>query len=149
LTVAFLRACQRPRHSGRACHRYPHHGDPINSNNGFFYLHGDHLGSTSLLTYGNGHAQAGDKVNGTEVRYLPFGGRRLTPTTELTERDFTGQKENLELGLLYYNARYYVPGIGRFLTADTIVPNAGNPQAYNRYSYVYNVSSQYFGANEA
>ena len=35
-------------------------------------------------------------------------------------------------------ARYFVPGIGRFLSADTIVPNPLNPQALNRYSYVYN-----------
>lgn len=44
----------------------------------------------------------------------------------------------MELGLLYYQARFYVPGVGRFLSADTIVPNPGNPQAYNRYSYVEN-----------
>lgn len=44
----------------------------------------------------------------------------------------------MELGLLYYGARFYVPGVGRFLSADTIVPNPGNPQAYNRYSYVEN-----------
>jgi hypothetical protein len=28
------------------------------------------------------------------------------------------------------------PKLGSFLSADTIVPGAGNPQAYNRYSYV-------------
>jgi len=44
----------------------------------------------------------------------------------------------MELGLLYYNARYYVPGLGRFASADTIVPNPTNPQSYNRYSYGYN-----------
>ena len=39
---------------------------------------------------------------------------------------------------MYYNARYYVPGIGRFASADTIVPDTADPQAYNRYSYVRN-----------
>jgi hypothetical protein len=34
-----------------------------------------------------------------------------------------------------YNARYYDPGLGRFVSADTVVPKAGNPQALNRYSY--------------
>ncbi len=33
------------------------------------------------------------------------------------------------------NARFYSPTIGRFLTADTIVPDAANPQAHNRYTY--------------
>jgi RHS repeat-associated protein len=44
----------------------------------------------------------------------------------------------MELGLLYYGARFYVPGLGRFASADTIVPNPANPQSYNRYSYVGN-----------
>ncbi|MDV7390838.1 RHS repeat-associated core domain-containing protein [Arthrospira platensis SPKY1] len=69
-----------------------------------------------------------------------FGGYRpgSTPTQTITDRDFTGQKENMELGLLYYNARFYVPGIGRFASADTLVPDPTNPQSYNRYSYVEN-----------
>ena len=32
-------------------------------------------------------------------------------------------------------ARYYDPSLNRFVSADTIVPGAGNPQALNRYSY--------------
>ncbi len=65
------------------------------------------------------------------------------PSQGITERDFTGQKENMELGLMYYNARYYVPGIGRFASADTIVPNPTNPQAFNRYSYTLNSPLKY------
>jgi hypothetical protein len=42
------------------------------------------------------------------------------------------------LGLIYMNARFYVPGIGRFASADTIVPDGKDPQAYNRYTYVSN-----------
>jgi hypothetical protein len=37
--------------------------------------------------------------------------------------------------LLYYNARFYAPTLGRFISADTIIPNPANPQSYNRYSY--------------
>jgi RHS repeat-associated protein len=48
-------------------------------------------------------------------------------------------KEESALGGIYdFNARMYDPAIGRFLSADTIVPGAGNPQAFNRYSYVLN-----------
>lgn len=36
------------------------------------------------------------------------------------------------------NARYYVGAIGRFASADTIVPNPVNPQGWNRYSYAFN-----------
>jgi len=35
-----------------------------------------------------------------------------------------------------YVARSYSPALGRFISADTIVPRAGNPQALNRYMYV-------------
>ena len=44
----------------------------------------------------------------------------------------------MELGLLYYNARFYAPGLGRFLSADSIVPDPTNPQSLNRYSYTRN-----------
>jgi RHS repeat-associated protein len=46
-------------------------------------------------------------------------------------------------GLYYYNARYYDPGIGRFISADTIVPNPANPQSLNRYSYCLNNPLKY------
>ena len=42
------------------------------------------------------------------------------------------------LGLVYMNARYYLPEVGRFISADTIVPDPKNPQSYNRYSYALN-----------
>ena len=40
-------------------------------------------------------------------------------------------------------ARYYLPGVGRFASADTIVPDPGNPQDLNRYAYVRNSPLQY------
>jgi RHS repeat-associated protein len=49
----------------------------------------------------------------------------------------TGQRRD-ETGLLYDNARYYDPALGRFLSADTVVPDPQNPQALNRYAYALN-----------
>jgi len=46
-------------------------------------------------------------------------------------------------GLYYYNARYYDPTIGRFISADTIVPNPTHAQALNRYSYCLNNPLRY------
>ena len=31
-----------------------------------------------------------------------------------------------------------MPGIGRFASADSLVPSPADPQSFNRYSYVYN-----------
>jgi len=42
-----------------------------------------------------------------------------------------------------YGARFYDPALGRFISADTVVPNPGNPQALNRYSYCYNNPLRY------
>ena len=49
---------------------------------------------------------------------------------------YTGQRIETGTGLYDYGARWYDPAIGRFLAADSIVPNAGDSQALNRYMYV-------------
>lgn len=49
-----------------------------------------------------------------------------------------GQTHDVSTGLMHYGARYYDPQIGRFISADTIVPDPSNPQDLNRYSYVGN-----------
>ena len=49
-------------------------------------------------------------------------------------RTFTGQKSDAR-GLMYYNARYYDPALGTFISPDTIVPNPNLAIDYNRYTY--------------
>ena len=71
-------------------------------------------------------------------RYYPYGGVRWSSGTLPTEYGFTGQRWEAGLGLYYYRARWYYPALGRFISADTIVPNPGNPQDLNRYAYAAN-----------
>jgi hypothetical protein len=40
-------------------------------------------------------------------------------------------------------ARWYDPALGRFISPDSIVPQPGNPQSLNRYSYVLNNPLKY------
>ena len=109
--------------------------DPAGDNDGLFFIYSDHLGSASVLR----KSDQNDPFPGSLTRYLPFGSYRGTaPTQTITDRGYTGHKHNDDLGLIYMNARYYVGSIGRFASADTIVPNPTNPQSYNRYSYVRN-----------
>ncbi|WP_320447927.1 RHS repeat-associated core domain-containing protein [Candidatus Roseilinea sp. NK_OTU-006] len=68
--------------------------------------------------------------------YYPYGAVRASVGTLPTDITFTGQRSDAT-GLYFYNARYYSPLIGRFISADSIVPEAGNPQALNRYMFVY------------
>jgi RHS repeat-associated protein len=70
------------------------------------------------------------------VLYYPYGEKRWTTGTLTTDYGYTGQRNEAGLGLMDYNARYYDPALGRFVSADTIGPNPGNPQDLNRYMYV-------------
>jgi RHS repeat-associated protein len=58
-------------------------------------------------------------------------------TTGLTDYTYTGQRD-LEMGLMDYKARFYSPYLNRFTQPDTLIPDPGNPQAWNRFSYVAN-----------
>ncbi|MBA3532769.1 MAG: RHS repeat-associated core domain-containing protein [Ardenticatenales bacterium] len=95
---------------------------------------GDHLGSTSFSI---------DSANTvSELRYKPWGATRYESGTTPTERRYTGQIQDAA-DIYFYNARYYDPTLGKFLQADTIVPEPGNPQSFNRYSYVLNNPLRY------
>ena len=51
---------------------------------------------------------------------------------------FTGEQTDDETGLVYLRARSHHPATGRFLSADTVQPNAPGTQGYNLYAYVAN-----------
>jgi len=98
---------------------------------GLRFYHGDHLGSTNLVTDGTGAV-----VEQTE--YTPYGSVSVhTGSVKVTQK-FTGQTLDAATGLYYYHARYYDPTLGRFTQADTIVPSPGDPQTLNRYAYARN-----------
>jgi RHS repeat-associated protein len=103
------------------------------TNNGVFYMLSDHLKSTSALVARNG-------VLNVKYFYYPYGARRGVPFNTITAKHFTGQYHETSLpggeGLSFYNARWYDPKLGRFLSSDTLVPDGNDPQALNRYTYV-------------
>jgi RHS repeat-associated protein len=75
-------------------------------------------------------------VVGTYVRHHAYETTRAGNTANLkSDRTFTGQKQD-GTGLLYYNARYYDPALGTFISPDTLVPDPGLVLDYNRYMYV-------------
>ena len=95
-----------------------------------FHLHGDHLGSTSLTTDGAGAATA-------SRTYYAYGAERAATGVLQTDRTFTGQKRDTT-GLMYYNARYYDPALGTFISPDTIIPDSERVIDYNRFVYARN-----------
>ena len=96
------------------------------------YLHHDHLGSTKKLSSAS-----------TPFKYYPYGTTFQEPASPPTDNLYTGQKRDLSTGLYYYGARYYDSAIGRFVQPDSVVPQPGNPQSLNRYSYCVNNPLKY------
>ena len=103
------------------------------------YFASDNLSSASLVMDDSGTLLS-------ENRYMPFGEvRTISGVTNITETDFgfTGQRNNSYIKLLDYKARSYSPGLKRFISPDTIVPDLSNPQALNRFSYTLNNPVKY------
>ncbi|MHC1730429.1 MAG: RHS repeat-associated core domain-containing protein [Bacteroidales bacterium] len=73
----------------------------------------------------------------SEQRYSAWGSSRYTSGAAPTKEKYTGQLE-AETGLYFYNARWYDPALGRFISPDSIVPDKGNPLGLDRYAYVAN-----------
>jgi RHS repeat-associated protein len=105
---------------------------------GVYYYHGDHLGSSSVIT---------DKLGNLiqVIEYYPFGEVRknfMTTSFDSTFK-FTAQEYDAESELYFFSARYYNPKIGRFISPDPLVTSPMNPQNLNRYSYVLNNPLRY------
>jgi len=79
--------------------------------------------------------------------YYAYVNIRSTTGTAPTDFGFTGQRRDASAGLMYYGARYYDATLGRFVSADTVVPSAGNPQSLNRYAYTLNNPVRYTDPN--
>jgi RHS repeat-associated protein len=116
---------------------------PVKSNHYFYYVHTDHLGSSTLHTEGEDKSthqgiryQKGEVIQ--KMEYAPFGTERLVLNASNEENPkFTGQTQDLETDLYYYGARYYDPVLGRFIQPDSIIPDY-SAQGINPYAYVYN-----------
>jgi RHS repeat-associated protein len=109
--------------------------DLVAGTNTVYYVLKDHLGSASVTLDAGGNIVA-------EMRYYPFGEVRLSTGATPTGRLFQSQRD-VGLGLMHFGARFYHPRLGRFISADTIVPNFADPQNLNRYAFVLNNPLKY------
>lgn len=111
------------------------------------YLHTDHLGSTIAIT-ADDDPGTGLKATMQEVRsYDAFGlarnpdwktGAYAGVAPALSVQGYTGHNDDAELGLIDMKGRIYDPLLGRFLSADPLVSDAGATQPWNPYAYVDN-----------
>ncbi len=82
----------------------------------------DALGSTIALTDSAGAVQ-------TQYTYEPFGATTSTGGISTNPIQYTG-RENDGTGLYYFRARYYHPGLQRFISQDLAATAGSNPYAY-------------------
>ncbi|WP_194714289.1 RHS repeat-associated core domain-containing protein [Noviherbaspirillum soli] len=86
----------------------------------------DALGSVLGLADGAGQVR-------TTYQYEPYGATTVQGEVSANSFQYTG-RENDGTGLYYYRARYYHPGLGRFVAEDPI----GLAGGINAYAYVEN-----------
>lgn len=103
------------------------------------FVHTDHLGSAAVYTNGNG------EVIGREF-YTPYGESLNPPTTDDTV-SFTGHYRDGDTGLIYMQARYYDPEIGRFLSVDPVIFQQDKLEYFNRYWYAAGNPVMYIDPN--
>jgi RHS repeat-associated protein len=108
-----------------------------------YHYHLDHLGTPRRITDG------ADAIIGSHD-YHAFGPEQSTNTNEPfpSPLKYTGhERDTYGLAALdYMHARYYGPGVGRFLSVDPsmdIEKSMREPQQWNRYSYVVNNPLKY------
>jgi len=95
------------------------------------YIHPDVLGGTAATTNA---AKSPERT-----RYAPYGSAwGHTPKNEI---GYTGHKQDSDTGLVYMQARYYDPVIGRFYSNDPV--GFSNVHNFNRYAYANNNPYKY------
>ncbi len=82
----------------------------------------DALGS--VLTSFSSGAILGEQI------YGPYGNQRSIEGSLGTDKGYTGQFTDALSGLDYYNARWYDPVMGQFLSADNVQGNAAGMDPY-------------------
>jgi len=93
------------------------------------YVYTDPQGTPLAEADASGHITA-------TFDYTPYGTTALGAPS--SEPGYTGHVIDSETNLVYMQARYFDPAVGRFLSTDPVTPEEGNPVNFNRYDYANN-----------
>ena len=97
---------------------------------------GDHLGSTSVVL---DHATGELVERSTAFAYGSAESNYRTQRWDHFREDyrFTGKEDDIEVGLIYFGARYLNPQLGRWISADPLAVHAPGKADLNLYAYVH------------
>ncbi len=121
---------------------YVHAGNSIlkeepsatNRETDLYYLNDGIVGSVTHAVDMSGKVQSA-------FDFGTFGVRTQTQTSAQNSNSsfgYTGEMFDDATGLLYLRARYYDPGLGRFISPDPFLGRLEQPVTQNRYIYVHN-----------
>lgn len=104
--------------------------------NATYYMTKDHLGSTAIVTDQTGASLVQEK-------FAALGWSETSPAGQATmatisRHEFTGHEGMENLGMVNMNGRIYIPSGSMFISPDPYIPEPGNTQSFNRYSYANN-----------
>ena len=101
------------------------------------FIHTDHLGSPVAVTSVTGEVIWNAQFSAYGKEYQGTG----TPAQDPI--GFAGSSNDRQTGLVYMQARFYDPDIGRFLSVDPVGFTTDNVMSFNRYLYVNNNPYEY------
>lgn len=108
------------------------------------YTYTDHLGSIVTVTNASAAIEAQQSFDAWGRRRIYDTWALLAPTEAVSNiqvwlyRGYTGHEHLDQFGLINMNGRLYDPVLGRMLSPDNYISDAGFTQDYNRYSYARN-----------
>jgi RHS repeat-associated protein len=131
--------------SGKPIAEYAYGAPASSPNTEYVYRGGAQLATAAagVLTYHYRDHLSGrvdTDAGGNTVRtyaHFPFG-ETWYETGAPSKWKFTTYENDPESGLNYAGARYHSPRLGRFMSLDPAPGQLGDPQGFNRYSYVRN-----------
>ncbi|MFC2133828.1 RHS repeat domain-containing protein [Bacteroidota bacterium] len=118
--------------SGEYNYTYVHHNNQLVAwevNGEKFFVHGDHLGSSTVVT-----DESGNVLENTT--YEPFGS--IVEGGAASRYSYENKEQDSITGDVDFHARKYKSEWGLFIQPDKMIPDVYNPQALNRYSFELN-----------